>query len=177
MKASNTTTVIHFWIVIGMAVAALPLSASAFEVYQWTDQNGVVHFSQWAPADNVKNVERLDVPGGGEQDNGIGISEADDPEGYQAHRDQMDALWDDIDKRREAAKEKQSSVQTQVVYQNQDPNYVYPYYPRRFHPGHRPGNRPEQLPSPGRPSGPRPGPGGEMEVPVIPSVPIKWPGK
>jgi len=152
--------------VLGITAAAVATPGFALEVYQWTDKDGVVHFSQWAPAGDVSNVETLDVQGGGKQHNGLGVSEEDDPDGYQAHRDEMDALWDDINKRREAARKQQASNPTQVVYQNQDQGYLYPYYPRRFRP--HPGPRPNP--------GPRPGPGGgSMEVPVVPSVPFKRP--
>jgi len=101
----------------------------AIEVYQWTDDSGVVHFSQWAPGDEVKEVETVSVEGGGQQDNGIGISEADDPEGYQAHREEMETLWAEIEARREAERERQARApSTEIVYLNPEPDYGNPFF-------------------------------------------------
>ncbi len=118
----------------------------AIEVYQWTDANGVVHFSQWAPDDQQGDVQLVSVDGGEGAENGLGISEEDDPEGYLAHREQMDALWADMEARREAERERQSqAARTELIYVQPESGYAYDY-PYIF-PGY--GNRPPHRP--GRP--------------------------
>lgn len=153
-------------VALGLCTAALPAPGTALEVYQWTDENGVIHFSQWAPAEDVENVETVTVGGGGEGDNGIGISEADDPEGYKAHREEMDALWAEIEARREAERRRQSSGPTsEIVYLPSEPGYGFPF----FFPGH--GLRPPFKPHRPRP----PMEEEEPQMPPVKAVPYKRP--
>lgn len=146
-------------IICGLLTAAIAFPALALEVYQWTDENGVVHFSQWAPDEAVENVETVRVEGGGEKDYGIGVSEEDDPEGYEAHRKDMEALWAGIEARREAERQaRESAPGTEVIYVNAQPDYGYPYlFPGRGlrppfrpdRPGHSPAD-PDDRDRPGR---------------------------
>lgn len=152
-------------IVQALTFCAVVLSAPAVavEVYQWTDENGVVHYSQFAPGDEAHEVETVRLEGGEAGDHGIGISEADDPEGYKAHREEMDALWANMEARREAERERQEQAPTtEVVYYPYETYDDYPY----FYPGLglRPPSRPERPPL--RPT-PHPQP--------LPSVPFKRP--
>lgn len=125
--------------------------AQTVEVFQWTDEDGVVHFSQWAPEEDVSGVETFSVDSRGAAENGIGISEADDPEGWQAHREEMDALWAEMDARREADRERRANQPTtEVVYVYDQPSYGYPFFFNGFRPDrpiHRPG-RPPMRPKP-----------------------------
>lgn len=148
--------------VFGLLAWTVSVPCLALEVYQWTDENGVVHFSQWAPGDEVENVETVSVKGGGRQDNGIGISEADDPEGYKAHREEMAALWARIEARKEAERRAPS---TEIVYLPSEPYYEYPFFGPGF--GLRPPFRPDRPPH-------RPKPPPEPEQ-ALPSVPFKRP--
>ncbi|MDX1556555.1 MAG: DUF4124 domain-containing protein, partial [Xanthomonadales bacterium] len=138
-------------LIVGALLAVTSLCAQAVEVYQWTDENGVVHFSQWAPGDTVEEFETVRVSDGSAPDNGIGISEADDPEGYQAHREEMDALWADIEAKREADRDRQASQpSTQIVYVYDDDEYGYPFFYNGYYkrpPFNRPG-RPPMRPRP-----------------------------
>lgn len=157
------------WIVFGMAMIAALSDApvAAVEVFQWTDEDGVVHFSQWAPGDHVGDVETVSVDGDG-GDNGLGISEEDDPEGYQAHREEMDALWSAIEDRREAARARSDSGPgTEIIYLGSRPDYVVPYGPPRLRPFPRPHPRFGQKP--------RRGPGEREEAGPPASVPFKRP--
>ncbi len=161
------------FLAFGVLVVTQAGNAQTVEVFQWTDENGVLHFSQWSPGDAVENVETVSLVGGGELDNGIGISEDDDPEGYQAHREEMEALWADIEARRKAERERQArQPSTEIVYVYDQPEYGYPYFfpgSRLKPPHHQPG-RPPLLPQP-RPGGPD-----EDEVtPPLRSVPYKRP--
>lgn len=140
----------------GLLAAAIAFPAPALEVYQWRDENGVIHFSQWAPDEAVENVETIRVEDGGEKDYGIGVSEQDDPDGYQAHREEMEALWAGIEARREAERERQARAPTtEIVYYPYESYDDYPYLFPGFglpplppdRPPHRPRPRPEPLPS------------------------------
>lgn len=138
---------------LGLGMAALSTSCPALEVYQWTDQDGVVHFSQWSPGRDVENVETVEVEGGGTAENGLGVSEQDDPEGYQAHRAEMDALWAELEERREAGRRRQEAASTtQVVYLPSEYPGRGPYFwpGGGLRPPHKPGrppSRPEPPPS------------------------------
>lgn len=148
-----------------MIAALSGAPVAAVEVYQWTDENGVVHFSQWAPGGHVDDVETVSVDGEG-GDNGLGISEEDDPDGYQAHRQEMDALWSAIEERREASRSRQDSApSTEIIYVGAEPSYAVPY----FAPGYRPYPRPRPGPKP------RPGQGEREEDGPPASVPFKSP--
>ena len=146
-------------IALGLFVAIFATPVVALEVYQWTDENGVIHFSQFAPGDHIDSVETLDVLGEEELGNGLGVSEDDDPYGYKAHREAMDDLWADMEERREAGRQRQAATpSTQIVYVREEAEYpyVYPGY------GLRPPNRPVRPPH-------RPDP------PVVKPVPYKRP--
>jgi hypothetical protein len=150
----------------GTLAGLMAVPALAVEVYQWTDEAGVVHFSQWAPEDDVEGVETVSVAGG-ESDNGIGVSEQDDPDGYRAHREEMDALWADIDARREAARTPpEPPPGPEIIYVNSEPDYAVPYYPPLLRPYPRP---------PGPKPWPRPRSGGEEPDPPANSLPFKKP--
>lgn len=149
-----------------MTAALSVAPVAAVEVYQWTDENGVVHFSQWAPDEQIDDVATLSVEDTG--DNGLGISEEDDPDGYQAHREEMAALWTEIEQRREQSRSRQESEPgTEIIYVGAEPNVAVPY----FVPGFRPFPRP--LPRLG--PKPRRGPGEREEAGPPPSVPFKRP--
>lgn len=133
-------------VVLGLCAATTAAPCMAIELYQWTDEEGVIHFSQWAPAEAVEGVEIVSVEGGGETDNGLGISEADDPEGYQAHRESMDALWADMEASREEERQRQRNAPSrEVVYYPSEPSYGYPYVFPGY--GLRPPLRPERPPN------------------------------
>lgn len=141
MMASRVSSIFA----ISFCLAGFAAPGLAVEVYQWTDENGVVHYSQWAPGDHVDSVETVRVDGGGESRNGLGISEEDDPYGFQAHREEMDALWAEIEERREAAQSRQEAAPTtEIIYLDSEPGYSVPYYPGfRPRPPHwEPGDRP-----------------------------------
>lgn len=161
-------------VVVGVALIAVAFGGplGAVEVYQWTDENGVVHFSQWSPGEQVEEVATVHVDGGEAGNNGLGISEADDPEGYRAHREEMDALWSEIEERREAAHERSlAGPDTEIIYVDSGPDYAIPYYPPRFrpHPGTHPGSKPSPRPRP------RPGDGDEPEPGTVRTVSLRRP--
>lgn len=144
-----------------LLLAWLASPVDALEVYQWTDEDGVLHFSQWAPEEDHEGVTTVNVDDGEDTANGLGISEEDDPEGYQAHREQMDALWADLEARREADRERQQQVsRTEVIYTEPVNSYPYVFPGYGYRPGHRPPNKPGRPPN-----RPRPQPGVDPEDP------------
>ena len=137
----------------------------AVDIYQWTDADGVIHFSQWSPGDDVPGVAAISLEGVEQSDNGIGVSEADDPEGYAAHRQEMDAMRAEMAARREAERERRDDRSgSPVVYVVEQPTYAYPWLPRFERP------RPPHH----RPSRPQPRPGDAAGQPVA-SLPFKRP--
>ena len=52
------------YLLLSFCLAGMADPLQAVEVYQWTDENGVVHFSQWAPGESQENVETVRVEGG-----------------------------------------------------------------------------------------------------------------
>lgn len=153
----------------GLLLLWLTLPVHALEIYQWTDEDGVVHFSQWVPEEQPEGVETVNIQGAGEASNGLGISEEDDPEGYQAHREQMDALWADLEARREADRDRQEqATRTEFIYR--EPEYENPYIFPGY--GYRPSNRPPNKP--GRPPN-RPRPHAEPPSAVLAPPPLKKP--
>ncbi len=144
----------------GLLLAMASMSTAAMEVYRWTDEDGVVHFSQVAPGSSAEGVRTLDVMGEDEMDSHPGAENDDDPFGYKAHREEMDALWADIEKRREAARQSQAAEPvTQIVYVREEAAYPYIYPGYGYRPPHRPGRpphrpRPPQRPMPEEPGGP-----------------------
>lgn len=133
-----------------MTLCLAPRPVSAVEVYQWTDDNGVVHFSQMPPTEPEKDVSTLNVDGNPP----AGYDPEADIYNVEANQKSMESLWSDLDARREAGNN-QPAAEPQVMQQTSYPEYggVWPYFPGS---GTRPPNRPdrpvrpetpEQLPS------------------------------
>lgn len=163
-------------VALGLGMAAMSTSCSALEVYQWTDQDGVIHFSQWSPGRDVANVETVQVDGGDTTDNGLGVSEQDDPEGYEAHRAEMDALRAEMEARREAGRRRQEASPTpQVVYvPYADPGWGSYFWPGGgLRPPHKPGKPPSRPKPP--PSTLLPLPHGSPVQHAIPPAALKRP--
>ncbi|MEJ2383320.1 MAG: DUF4124 domain-containing protein [Xanthomonadales bacterium] len=139
-----------------LALAAGP--AGATEVYRWVDADGVVHFSQTAPAGAVEDVSRQvvenPVPSGYDPDEDI-YDVAGQQERMQARRE---ALERDLEARRE--RERQAAQQPM---RSAPPVQGYPVY---GWPGYRP--RPPQRPRP--PIEP------PIEPPTRPPATLKPPG-
>ena len=159
----------HYPTILGLLIMLAPPGLGAETVFHWVDEDGVKHYSQNRPPKSTQGVELIDLVEGGQTDNGIGISEADDPEGYAAHRENMDELWAGIEARREEVQKRESAQPTtEVVFHHVDDEFSYPlaFPPYPVRPGHRPPHRP----------GHRPGPEPPVEPPDSPpSYPYKRP--
>lgn len=128
---------------IALSLAPWPLGAT--EVYQWTDADGVVHFSQWAPTSSENDVNRLDVDGNPPS----GYNPEEDLYNVEANQQSMDALRSAMDARREAGKNQPAPTMQQVIQQTVTPEYgTWPYYPGN---AARLPNRPERPVKPEQP--------------------------
>jgi hypothetical protein len=52
---------IAFWVVAGLLVFPLAANAQSANIYSWTDENGVKHFSDKAPVETEAAVEEIPV--------------------------------------------------------------------------------------------------------------------
>ncbi|MSQ97808.1 MAG: DUF4124 domain-containing protein [Xanthomonadales bacterium] len=144
------------WLPLFMVLFLAPWPANAVEVYQWTDENGVVHFSQWAPTEPEKNVSTLEVDGSPPP----GYDPEADLYNVEANQKYMESLWSDREKRQEESRERQAASAPQIIQQTITPEYgAWPVYPAY---GLRPPLRPDR---PDRP-----------EKPVRPEQPLEPPG-
>jgi hypothetical protein len=122
-----------------MVAIAFVSNASAADIFRWVDDDGVVHFSDTAPAGDTK-VERLRVDSANPPD----YDPADDPYSIRNQAERMGETWSRLEERREERRETRREAaerQPVLVY---PPYYPYPY---RYYapvinlPG-RPGHRP-----------------------------------
>jgi len=130
-----------------LTLSLAPSQAKAVEVYQWTDENGVVHFSQWAPTEPEKDVSTLEVDGSPPP----GYDPEADLYNVEANKKAMESLWSDREKRLEENRNRQAS-QPQIIQQTITPEYgTWPVYPDY---GLRPPLSPERPERPVKPERP-----------------------
>ncbi len=136
-----------------MALSLAPRPANAVEVYQWTDENGVVHFSQWAPTEPEKDVSTLEVDGSQPP----GYDPEQDLYNVEANQKYMESLWSDREKRQEESRKQQAASGPQIIQQTITPEYgAWPLYPGY---GMGPPLRPDRPEKPVRPEQPIEPPG------------------
>jgi hypothetical protein len=99
----------------------------AGEVFKWTDDEGVVHFSQWAPK-HTAGVTTLITA----SSNAADYDPGSDPYSIQNQAVRMNETWSKIEarkaerrKRREEAEERMTRLQPPTY---DYPAYSYPYY-------------------------------------------------
>jgi hypothetical protein len=126
-------------------------SLMAQEVYRWVDENGVVNFSDTAPAAAPEDIDTL-------------VLVDSRPSGYDAEEDiydvtaqaaRMAALREEMAAEREARRERQREAPPQPPVQyEQGVRYGYPFgFPAH---GRPPGKPPGRPPGGGRPPRPEP---------------------
>ena len=129
-----------------LTVAVLVLSsawaATASEIYQWTNEDGVVHFSDTRPEDGAV-VTTLRVQGANPPD----YDPVEDPYSIRNQATRTNEIWTALEKAREARQEKRREEAERYLRYAPAPYDPYRYYSRpayyRFvHPGiprrHRP---------------------------------------
>jgi len=106
-------------------------SATAQEVYRWVDENGVVNFSDTAPA-AAADLNTVDL----EDTTPRNYDPEEDLYNVAAQAERMQALREQMEKDREARRQQQASAAKQPVPQYpRGVNYGYPYgYPVRPRP-------------------------------------------
>lgn len=77
-------------------------NAIAADVFTWKDDEGIVHFSQWAP-DEIGDIKRLTV----HSTNPPGYEPEDDPYSIRNQAARTNETWTDLQERKEARLEKQ----------------------------------------------------------------------
>lgn len=97
----------------------LPFCSNAFatEVFSWTDADGVVHFSQWAP-DEIVDIRTLTV----HSTNPPGYEPNEDPYSIRNQAARTNETWKALEERREARLEKRREES-----QRNDPYMPSPY--------------------------------------------------
>ena len=103
-------------LLIAAALAGLVVGthARAPDIFHWTDENGVVHFSQWAP-DNVANISTLVVSGG----NPTGYDPLQDPYSVRNQAERVKATWKALEERKEERLKRKR--ETQKAFAAYDP--------------------------------------------------------
>jgi len=121
----------------------------AQQVYRWVDENGVVTFSDTAPAAASGEVDALTLEDSAPKD----YDPEQDIYHVAAQAERMQALRDEMAKEREARREQQQrGPQQPAVEAQRGVNYGYPYqYPAYGRPPYRPDRppaRPPERPTP-----------------------------
>lgn len=133
--------------------------AFAGEVYRWVDEDGVHHFSQETPPPGTSDVERITLP----DDPSPAGETGEDPFNIEATAKRTAELREEMNQRREAARERRQSAPQPVVIYQEAPRYAaWPVWWDR--PDYRPPYRPPHKPVP------------PIERPP-PSVPFRPPGR
>jgi len=96
-------------------------AAWAYEVYHWVDENGVAHYSQNKPPDHVGGVRKLQL----EDTTPPDFDPDEDRYGVEKQAERMAELRDDMQKRREEARERQRSAPQPPVVIYQQPYQPY----------------------------------------------------
>jgi hypothetical protein len=107
--------------------------ALADQMFTWTDEAGVVHFSQWAPNHTV-GVTTLKTA----SSNAADYDPGSDPYSIQNQAARMNETWSKIEQRKAERKKSREEAQERMAHL-QPPTYYYPGYP---YPYYRPIVRP-----------------------------------
>ena len=133
----NTGRISTIIILASLAILASSKMA-AQEIFHWIDENGVPNFSQERPAGNVDGLNKMYLENTAPTD----YDPEEDIYGIEEQAERMQALREDMEKRRQENREREKYVVQQPVQQYRDPYQFYsrrlwypPLYPK---PPHRP---------------------------------------
>jgi hypothetical protein len=135
-------------LLVSVALAALQ-PAAAQEIYRWVDEQGVVHFSDTAPAAASGEVSTLTL----EDTTPANYDPEQDIYNLAATGQRMQSLREEMAAEREARRERAAAQPPAIVQYPEPQHYGYPYdylygYPplRPRPPGGPPGKPPDGLP-------------------------------
>lgn len=166
----NPAKPISIPLLIAAALAGLAVGnhVRADEVFHWVDENGVVHFSQWAP-DDVANISTVVVSG----DNPPGYDPLEDPYSVRNQAERVNKTWQALEERKEERLEKKREAR-QSPGNYPAPPYYDPYAYRSpyafYGPIYRPIRPPQQRPPHVRPPHVRPP---HVRPPIYPGKPVR----
>ena len=125
---------------ITLALLALIASTNiaATEIYHWVDENGVPHYSQYRPGDDIPNVSTQKLvdttPSGNDQ--------VEDVYNLEAHEKRMTAWREEREQERKEARERKKQAAQQQPIKHSEPYRDYSrsfWYPPIYNrPPHRP---------------------------------------
>jgi hypothetical protein len=120
-------------IVVTLLIAGICASPSlAGEVFKWTDDEGVVHFSQWAPK-HTAGVTRLTTA----SSNAVDYDPESDPYSIQNQAVRMNETWSKLEARKAERRKRREEAEERMA-RMQPPTYDYPSYPYNYWPIYRP---------------------------------------
>lgn len=144
MKSGIKRSLLIAIILAGTLPAA---TAVARDYYRWVDDNGVVHFSEDAPAGEVEQLQKIKL-----DDPPLTQPSRDDPFNIEATQERTQAYREDLNERRARARENRMELeriaaQQKVVHYHQQGSYVPAWYTRPLRP-RPPAARPPERPRP-----------------------------
>jgi hypothetical protein len=99
----------------------------AGEVFTWTDDEGVVHYSQWAPKDTAV-VTTLNTV----SRNPVDYDPGSDPYSIQNQAARVSETWSKIEERNAELRKRRQEEEERLA-RMQPPVYQYPYEPYRYY--------------------------------------------
>jgi len=125
-----------------LLLSACAASANASEIYQWTDEDGVLHFSDTVPGDGAV-VTTLRVQASNPRD----YDPLEDPYSIRNQAERTNATWAELEKAREAREEKRREEAERSSRYAPVPYDPYLYYSRpAYFSFARPGRHPRHQP-------------------------------
>jgi hypothetical protein len=111
-----------------MAMAGICANpALADQMFTWTDEAGVVHFSQWAP-NHTADVTTLKTA----SSNAADYDPAADPYSIQNQAARMNETWSKIEERKAERRKRREEAEERMA-RPQPPSYYYPSYPYSYY--------------------------------------------
>ena len=139
MVAMKNNNKLLFSITLMLCVAS---PARASEIFTWTDEDGVVHFSDSRPAD-LDDVGTLTI----NDRNPPGYDPQEDPYSIRNQAKRINDTWTELEKAREEREEKRREEMARQPASQPYYDPYYRYWDFRHYPPVRP---PRPLPRPGR---------------------------
>jgi hypothetical protein len=130
------------YLIATSCLASLILGNAALggEIFHWVDDNGISHFSDWAPKDSNVEVTKLIVSDA----NPPGYDPNEDQNSILGQAERMNERWSELRERQDERRKQRLELEEQQRRQYAV-EYDYPYYDDSYfyyRPGYRPIHRP-----------------------------------